>query len=102
VSLHGKAEPGVVTMLGIGAAIAVAEEPAFNEPVVIRTVAVLDRRGGRDSEGQLGQDRGLEDPLRTDQGDTRTFEVATSLEDRARKGGLAEAAALLGEEVEGA
>jgi len=44
-------------------------------------VAVLDRRRGRNGEGQLRQNRGLEDPLRTDQGDSRTFEVESTFKD---------------------
>jgi hypothetical protein len=55
-----------------------------------------------DSEGHLGQDGGLEDPLRFDQGDSGALEVEAAFEDRARDRCLAEAAALLGQEVEGA
>src|SRR6266850_1580541 len=89
-------------MIRIGAAIAIAEESAVDEPVVVGALAVLDRRCGGDGEGQLGQDGWLEDPLRADQGDSDALEVETTFEDGTREGGFAEASSLLGEEVEGA
>ena len=95
-------QPDVVAMVRIGAAIAVAEEAAVDEAVIVGALAVLDRRGGRDGEGDLGQDGGLEDSLRADQGDPGALEVEAAFEDGAGDGGLAEAAALLGEEGEGA
>src|SRR5213593_4874028 len=75
----------------IRAAIAIAEEPAVDEPVVVGALAVLDRRGGRDGEGQLGQDGWLEDPLRSDQRDSDALEVEATFEDGAGDGGFAEA-----------
>jgi hypothetical protein len=89
-------------MVRIGAAIAVAEETAVGEAVVVGALAVLDRRGGRDGEGDFGDDSGLEDALRADQGDPGALEVEAALEDGAGDRGFAEALALLGEEGEGA
>ncbi len=100
--LHGRPQAHIVAMMRIRAAIAVAEEPAVDEPVVVGTLAVLDRRGGGDGEGQLGQDGWLEDPLRTDQGDSDALEVEATFEDGTRDGGFAEAPALVGQELEGA
>src|SRR6266550_2719374 len=79
-------------MIRIGAAIAITEESAFDESVVVGALPVLDRRGCGDGEGQLGQDGWFEDPLRTDQGDSGALEVEAAFEDRAREGGFAEAA----------
>ncbi len=66
--LHGCPQAHVVAMMRIGAAIAIAKEAAVDEPVVVRALPVLDRRGGRDGEGQLRQDGWLEDALRSNQG----------------------------------
>ena len=63
---------------------------------------MFDRRGGGDGEGQLWQDGRLEDPLRTDQGDSDALEVEAPFEDGARDGGFTEASALVGEKGEGA
>jgi hypothetical protein len=63
---------------------------------------VLDRRDGRDGERHLGQDGGLEDALRADQGDPGALEVEAAFEDGSRDGGVPEATALLGQEGEGA
>jgi hypothetical protein len=41
-------------MMRVGAAIAIAEEAAVDEPVVVGALAVLDRRDGRDGERHLG------------------------------------------------
>ncbi len=100
--LHGRPQAHVVAMTRIGAAIAIAEESAVDEPIVVGALAVFDRRGGGDGEGQLGQDRWLENPLRTDQGDSDAIEVEAAFEDGAGEGGFAEALALFGEEGEGA
>jgi hypothetical protein len=62
---------------------------------------VLDRRGGRDGERNLGQDGWLEDALGADQGDAGALEVEAASEDGAGDGGFAEAAALVCEEGEG-
>ena len=51
--LHRRSQPGVVSVVGIGAAIAVAEESAVNKPVVSRTILVLDPRGGVDHQRHL-------------------------------------------------
>ena len=64
LALHGRPQPDVVSMVRIGAAIAVAEEPAVDEAVVVGALSVLDRRGGCDGERQLGQDGWLENALR--------------------------------------
>ncbi len=98
--LHGRAQTHVVAMMRIGAAIAIAEEAVLGEAVIVRTILALDGRGGRDREGQLGQDGGLEDPLRSDQGNSGALELEATFEDRARDGGFAEAAPMLGQEVE--
>jgi len=100
--LHGRPQAHIVAMIRIRTAIAIAEEPAVDEPVVVGALAVLDRRCGSDGEGQFGQDGWLEDPLRTDQGDSDAFEVETTFQDGTRDGGFAEASPLLGEEVESA
>ena len=100
--LHGRPQAHVVAMIRIRAAIAIAEEPAVDEPVIVGAILVFDGRGGGDGEGQLGQDGWLEDPLRSDQGDSDALEVEATFEDGARNGGFTEAAPLLGEEIEGA
>ena len=101
-SLHRQAEPNVVAMLRIGATVAVAKEPAVDEPIIVWAITVLDRWSSRDGEGKLRKDRGFEDSLRTDQGDPGTFEVEAAFENPAGNGGFAEALALVGEELEGA
>jgi hypothetical protein len=53
-------------MTRIGAAIAIAEEPAVDEPVVIGALAVLDWGSGRDAERDLGQDSRFENALGVD------------------------------------
>ena len=102
LALHGRPQPDVVAMVRIGAAIAVSEEAAVGEAVVGGALAVLDRRGGRDGEGDLRKDGGLEDSLGADQGDSGALEVEAAFEDGAGEGGFAEAVALFGEESEGA
>jgi hypothetical protein len=102
LALHGRPQADVVAMVRIGAAIAVAEEAPVGESVVVGALPVLDRRGGRDGEGDLGKDGGFEDALRADQGDSGALEVEVALEDGAGDGGFTEALALLGEEGEGA
>src|SRR6266705_6512981 len=92
--LHRQAEADVIAMLRIGATVAVAKEPALDEPVVVGTVSVLDGGSSRDGEGKLRKDRGLEDSLGTDQRDPGAFEVEAAFEDRAGNGGFAEALAL--------
>ena len=87
-------------MRRIAAAVTVAEEPAVLEAIVVGPLAVLDRRRGGDGEGHLGDDGRLEDPLRPDQGHPDVLEVEPALEDRPRDGALAEAATLLGQELE--
>ncbi len=99
--LHGRPQPDVVPMIRIGAAIAIAEEAAVDEPVIVGAIPVLDRRGGRDGEGDLGQDGWFEDPLRSDQRDPDAFELEAPFEDGARDGRFAEASPLLRVEVEG-
>jgi len=86
-------------MSPIGAAIAIAEESAVDESVVVGALAVLDRRCGSDGERQLGQDGWLEDPLRTNQRDSDAFEVEAAFEDGTRNGGFAKALSLLAQEA---
>src|SRR5437773_6089155 len=50
VPLHGEPQADVVSMLGVSAAVAIAEEPAVDKSVVVETVAMLDGRRGRDGE----------------------------------------------------
>src|SRR2546426_860986 len=100
MALHARPQPGVVSMVRIGAAIAVAKESAVDDPVVVGALSVLDRRGGRDGKGDLRQDGWLEDALGPDQGDSGAFEVEAALEDGTRDRGVAEATALLAEKLE--
>jgi hypothetical protein len=64
--LHGRPQAHVVAMARIGAAIAIAEESAVDEPVVIGALAVLDWGSGRDAERDLGQDSRFENALGAD------------------------------------
>ena len=99
--LHGRSQAHVVAMIRIGAAIAITEEPAVDEPVVVGALFVLDWRRGVDGEGHLGQEGRLENTRRSDQGDPDAFEVEAAFEDGTREGGFAEAAPLVGEEGKG-
>src|SRR2546428_11696222 len=87
-------------MTRIRAAIAVAEESVVSEAVVVRALFALDGRRGVYGEGHLGQDGGLENTRRSDQEDSGALEVESAFEDGTRDGSFAEAAALLGEELE--
>jgi hypothetical protein len=98
--LHGEPQPHVVPVCRIGAAVAVAEKPAVLESIVVGAIPTLDRRRGVDGERNLGEDGRLEDPLRSDQGHPGALEVEPALQDRMRDGALAEAATLLGQELE--
>lgn len=89
-------------MMGIRAAIAIAEEPAVDEPVVVGTILVLDGRRGVDGQRHFRQDGWLEDPRRPNQGDSGALEVEAAFEDGARNGGFAKASPLFGQEVKGA
>jgi hypothetical protein len=83
LALHGRPQPEVVSMTRIGASIAIAKEAGVGEAVVVGALAVLDRRGGCDGEGDIGEDGGLEDALRTDQRDAGAVEVEAAFEDGA-------------------
>jgi hypothetical protein len=102
LALHGRSQPDVVAMVRIGTAIAIAEKAAIGEAVIVGALAVLDWRGGRDGEGDIGQNGWLEDALGADQGNSCAFEVEAAFEDGAGDGGFAEALTLLDEEGQGA
>src|SRR5262245_6960393 len=73
--LHGDSQTDIVSMLGIGTAIAIAEESPFDKAVVVGAIAMLDWRCRRYRERQLGQNCWLEDPLGADQRDSKAFEI---------------------------
>jgi hypothetical protein len=76
---HALAQARVVRMPGIGPPVPVAEQPVVAKRVVVGTPG-----GGRDGEGEL-QDTGLENALRTHEGDTSAVDLESSLEQAPRQ-----------------
>jgi hypothetical protein len=72
---HRLAQPGVLAMCHVRAAVAVAEQAIRRDLVFVRSDASLDDRRRADAERHRGQDRGLEDPLLADERDPATLEV---------------------------
>src|SRR3972149_10825517 len=75
VALHGPAQADVVRVPGIGAAIAVENDPAFLHAILVGPLASFDDRSGSDRQRHVGQDRRLEDALRPAEGHPRAVEV---------------------------
>lgn len=98
--LHGASEADVLVVLRILSAIAIEEERAVRrEPVVVGSSAVRVRGGGRDRQGQQGQDGWFEDALEPLQADLLALEEET-VPEQLRREYVSVEADLLCEEIE--
>src|SRR3989304_5971873 len=87
-------------MPGVGAAVAITQETVRTQVIVVWPGLALDDCLRQDAEGHLGQDRGLEDALRPQEGYALAFELESPLENRERQH-LAVQPGLLPPELEG-
>ena len=98
-ALHGQPKPDIVPVLRVRAPITVTEEAVSPEVVVVGPSLALDHRLGHDAERHLGQDCGLEDPLRPQERHALAFELESARQRREREH-LAVKRRLLAQELE--
>ncbi len=85
-------------MSRVRAPVAIAEKAIRADTVVVRALLAFSDRNRGDADWTLREQRRLEDPLRTDQGNPSALEIESSLEEVAGEDCSVEAG-LLGQEL---
>ncbi len=98
---HGKSNPNVVAVARIISLVAVDEQTAGTDTILVGAWLAFHDRNRGDADRDLGQDGGLEDALGADQGDSGSIEGEADGEEGAREDAIGSALSLLGEKGKG-